>query len=1243
MKQLYLLISLLFACGNLFTQNIVKYEYWLNNDYAAKVQTNISPTPVFNGQTTLSFQQLEEGIYTLSFRFMDAGGKWSSTHSSSFYRIINKEITDNAIRAYEYWLDDDYAGRVQTSLAAASVADVALNISFNALNEGIHRFNIRFKDQYGKWSSTHSSTFYRIVDKEITDNVTTAYEYWLDDNYAGRVETSLAAASTVNVSLDVPLNEIGAGIHRFDIRFKDKYGKWSSVDSKYFIKKAPSPADNSLTDYEYWMNDDYDERYTGVIDRQATFVFFDSIDTRKANRVLNAVHFRYKDERGLWSATASTFFYRPVAVSFYLTYTPSVPAGTTPVIESGYDNYRDIAYEAYNITQDKEINIGFKYPDIALNDSVGVGDKIAITLTSFSKDFKTVRDTIIIAEDNVITDTLNIVQNGLIRANYSNSENDANVGIVYDASGARVAQFDYIGQTLTTQALPDGNYTLVSMANSPFFNTIQHLQDFASTEMVANIDYTLQSLAVKTGVITETSVTIPKLDEDRLYYTGSNTSFSVNKSQITIGNYATLRAEIDFKEQHLPNISNVKLVVDLPEKSPFVNNSLMVGTAVSNGYSLSNNRLTVPLSNYSDVVRFCVSPTAWGSFELNAFLEFTLDGKTIRQPIGFVRFVAENLSIFAPECTAQTTIPVQGLAPAKSLIKVYDNEVLVGQTTANSNGFWLTWCALHEPGEYSLHAIYAEVFTTEGTALRTETIEVIYNVDAIEVSRVTMYNTAHAASSLALEEFVTVADFLNPPSKAAVYWYWPAYADFTFAIELTREHYLISEVWLKVLKSSGNSVEIPASYDAVKNKWIAKGHFPYGNDLPVNVSVKYALYVIDVKSCSGRYKFSDNLNFKPVQDPSGYVYEAVPSNRLEGVTASVYQKTWVENIYGDPIETITLWDAEDYGQVNPQQTNQYGEYAWDVPQGEWQIKYEKAGYETVYSAWLPVPPPQLDINVAMVQAIPPQVKNAKGYETGIEILFDKFMLPATLTTDLITVTRNGIDVTGTITLLNAEINPANTAEQFVSKVRFVPEAPFSSAEEIILTVKRAVQSYAGNEMENDFVQRIEIQKEVTSIAVTPVLDVSLHGSAYLEVSAELGEAAAGKKVTARSVSSAIASVANEVILDADGKGKLPVNGEMLGTTVIVVSLENTDLKAEALIHVTATAITEQVETPVASLPSGSVVAENTAVTLSSSTAAAAIFYTLDNTPPSATNGLAYSQPIVITESVVIRAIAVKEG
>ena len=49
-----------------------------------------------------------------------------------------------------------------------------------------------------------------------------------------------------------------------------------------------------------------------------------------------------------------------------------------------------------------------------------------------------------------------------------------------------------------------------------------------------------------------------------------------------------------------------------------------------------------------------------------------------------------------------------------------------------------------------------------------------------------------------------------------------------------------------------------------------------------------------------------------------------------------------------------------------------GFYRWDVPQGEWQVKYEKDGYETCYSEWLPVPPPQLDVNVGMRQTTSPK-------------------------------------------------------------------------------------------------------------------------------------------------------------------------------------------------------------------------------------------------------------------------------
>ncbi|MFR9261047.1 MAG: hypothetical protein ACLVL2_08980 [Bacteroides cellulosilyticus] len=55
----------------------------------------------------------------------------------------------------------------------------------------------------------------------------------------------------------------------------------------------------------------------------------------------------------------------------------------------------------------------------------------------------------------------------------------------------------------------------------------------------------------------------------------------------------------------------------------------------------------------------------------------------------------------------------------------------------------------------------------------------------------------------------------------------------------------------------------------------------------------------------------------PILDPSGYVYEAVPSNRLQGVTATCYYKEMVEDMYGELHENIVLWNAAEYAQENP--------------------------------------------------------------------------------------------------------------------------------------------------------------------------------------------------------------------------------------------------------------------------------------------------------------------------------------
>ncbi len=153
-------------------------------------------------------------------------------------------------------------------------------------------------------------------------------------------------------------------------------------------------------------------------------------------------------------------------------------------------------------------------------------------------------------------------------------------------------------------------------------------------------------------------------------------------------------------------------------------------------------------------------------------------------------------------------------------------------------------------------------------------------------------------------------------------------------------------------------------------------------------------------------------------DPSGFVYEAVPTNRIDGVKATIF--------YDEDENVPVQWNAEEYGEINPQITEGDGLYAWDVPQGMWKVVFEKDGYETTETDWLPVPPPQLEINIPMSQAVAPYVEEAKGAESGITLAFSKYMMPKTLTkSSHVTVTCNGEKAKGDVELLNLEENPFN--------------------------------------------------------------------------------------------------------------------------------------------------------------------------------------------------------------------------
>ena len=371
----------------------------------------------------------------------------------------------------------------------------------------------------------------------------------------------------------------------------------------------------------------------------------------------------------------------------------------------------------------------------------------------------------------------------------------------------------------------------------------------------------------------------------------------------------------------------------------------------------------------------------------------------------------------------------------------------------------------------------------------------------------------------------------------------------------------------------------------------------------------------------------------PILDPSGFVYEAVLSNRLEDVTTTCYQQ---EN--GEAV----LWNAEDYSQKNPLKTDEAGFYRWDVPQGMWQVKYEKEGYETTYSEWLPVPPPQLDVNVGMKQSTPPSVTQMRGFESGITIDLSKYMLPATLNETNITVTRNGFDEKGHIELMNEEKEPLSE-QTFASKVKFVPEALFNSSDLVVVTVHKEVESYCGVNMVKDHVETVKIESEIKSIVADSAISVPYQSEKELRILVLPTEASAGKTLHVRSSSTMIASVSStEVTIDQDGAATLTLGGELPGGAIIDYSVEGTDLTATSKVQVIIGH--DLVATPTASIRSGETIESGTVLTLSCETEGATIYYTLDGSCPcDETTRYRYDGPITIASDVIVKAIAVKEG
>jgi hypothetical protein len=294
-----------------------------------------------------------------------------------------------------------------------------------------------------------------------------------------------------------------------------------------------------------------------------------------------------------------------------------------------------------------------------------------------------------------------------------------------------------------------------------------------------------------------------------------------------------------------------------------------------------------------------------------------------------------------------------------------------------------------------------------------------------------------------------------------------------------------------------------------------------------------------------------------------------------------------------------------------------------------------------------VPPPQLEVNVGMTQLRQPQVQSVKAYPDCIDIAFDKYMDPATLSAENIFVSYGGQQLAGTLNLLDAEGGYEQPERQWASRVRFAAAQQLPLNGKVQLTVKKDVESYAGLQMEEDFTQEFGVEQRIETLVADSLVNIGDSGQLDITVQAQPAEAARGRKVSVTSLASDVVTAsASELTLDHDGTATVTLTAQGVGIGAVRLALADSDLQATTLVVVRDSALMT-VADPEASRLSGTEVYRGAEIRLTCQTAGATILYTLDGTCPCDAQNAGvrtYTGPIVATgDSLVVRAIAVARG
>ncbi|MDO4543084.1 MAG: GLUG motif-containing protein [Clostridia bacterium] len=565
-------------------------------------------------------------------------------------------------------------------------------------------------------------------------------------------------------------------------------------------------------------------------------------------------------------------------------------------------------------------------------------------------------------------------------------------------------------------------------------------------------------------------------EETYQYFDWDNSFYKVNYGAVSALGNLSLTSKYAFAEG--ANISDASITFAIPESVEYVEGSLIIDNLAADDSIITFNgsgTITIPLTENSGTIRFMIKPLTHAPTHSYAKVDFTADEKSLSYIIGAFFVELSTLTLEMPTTTSAATVTVHGVTVPNATVQLYVNYEWQKVVTANSAGDYTTQLTLPNPTDGKTYTIMARY---EGEWEYTE-----------RVGTITFHSSTPNLSSFTLSFNGNNYNLLENGSPIITF-----IDGVRFGFNVGFDNADLSTIeQVKIVSTRSNvKKELIAEYDEETKLYSVKRFFDDENHSYVPGKLKMVCtYIINGTTYTLEYAVED---IRWAIDPSGYVYDAVTNERIAGVKATLYYKETEES-------EATLWDASEYSQQNPIYTDASGCYAWDVPEGLWQVKYEHEDYQTAYSEWLPVPPPQTEVNIAMtpIRSI-----------TGVEILTKPSKL---------SYMQNEEDLTTKGGVLKVSYSD-NTAKEIAITEEMVEGFDNSTLGKLTLTV-----SYMG----------FEAEYEIEIIDSTPTY---LYGDAECDGDIDAADAAAILRYVVKlpnSELSQLGMVQGDVVADFDGK------------------------------------------------------------------------------------------------------------